>query len=73
MWEKLNKVSVQVIVAVITVVSMNAIAFLMFFKHLPVENKEVATYFLGQLTGIGASVFGWLFTTAKHNNQPPKQ
>ena len=72
MFEKINKISVQVIVAVITVISMNALAFLMFFKHLPIENKEVATYFLGQLTGIGASVFGWLFTMQKNNNQQPK-
>lgn len=72
MWEKLNKVSVQVIVAVITVISMNALAFLIFFKRIPVENKEIVTFFLGQLMGIGASVFGWLFTTQKHNNQQPK-
>ncbi|QEC40299.1 hypothetical protein [Pseudobacter ginsenosidimutans] len=66
MWEKINKVSVQITVAMICIISLNAIGFLLFFKELPVHNKEIATYYIGQLQGaIVAGIFGWLYTTTK--------
>lgn len=62
MWEKINKVSVQVIVAVICILSLNALGFLLFFKALPEQNKDIATYYIGQLQGaIVAGIFGWLY------------
>ena len=71
MWEKINKVSVQVIVAIICIVSLNALGFLLFFKALPPENKEIATYYIGQLQGaIVAAIFGWLYTQSKSNKPP---
>ena len=71
MWEKLNKIQVQVIVAVICVVSMNGLAFLMFFKAIPPENKDVATYMMGMLNGATVGgVFGWLYTLNKSRQQP---
>ncbi|NML22448.1 hypothetical protein HHL16_16305 [Pseudoflavitalea sp. G-6-1-2] len=62
MWEKINKVSVQVVIAMICIVTLNAIGFLLFFKGLPEQNKEIATYYIGQLQGaIVAGIFGWLY------------
>ncbi|QEC44573.1 hypothetical protein [Pseudobacter ginsenosidimutans] len=62
MWEKINKVSVQVIVAVTCIISLNILGFLLFFKGLPEQNKEIATYYIGQLQGaIVAGIFGWLY------------
>jgi hypothetical protein len=70
MWEKLNKVSVQVIVAMICIVSINGLAYLMFFKALPSQNKEIATLMIGQLQGaIIAGVFGWLYSHSKGNTK----
>ena len=72
MWDRINKVSVQVMVAMICVVSINGLAYLMFFKGIPPENKEVVTYMMGQLQGaIIAGVFGWLYSQSKHNAKPP--
>lgn len=62
MWEKINKVSVQVIIAVICIVTLNALGFLLFFKGLPEQNKDIATYYIGQLQGaIVTGIFGWLY------------
>lgn len=62
MWEKLNKISVQVIVAVICIISLNVLGFLLFFIALPEQNKDIATYYIGQLQGaIVAGIFGWLY------------
>lgn len=70
MWNKINKVSVQIIIAIICIVSLNLMGFLLFFKGLPPENKEIATYYIGQLQGaIVAGIFGWLYTQSK--TKPP--
>lgn len=70
MWENINKVSVQITVAIICILSLNAFGFLLFFKALPLENREIATYYIGQLQGaIVAGIFGWLYTQSK--SKPP--
>jgi hypothetical protein len=70
MWEKLNKVSVQVIVAIICVVSINGLSFLMFFIALPAQNKDIATLMIGQLQGaITTGIFGWLYSHSKGNTK----
>lgn len=70
MWERINKLSVQVIVAMICVISMNGLCFLMFFKAIPPENKEVATYMMGMLQGaVVGGVFGWLYSVSKAKSQ----
>jgi hypothetical protein len=70
MWERINKISVQVIVAMICIISINGLAYMMFFKGIPPANKEIATLMIGQLQGaIVTGIFGWLYTSTKHNNK----
>jgi hypothetical protein len=66
----LNKLSVQVTVAIICVLSNAGITYLMFFKALPAQNKEIATLMIGQLQGaITTGIFGWLYSHSKGNSK----
>jgi hypothetical protein len=68
MWDKLNKVSVQVIVAVIGIVASFALLFLLVFKEVPAGNRDLFNIMIGVVVGsVVTSVVGWLFTTNKGN------
>jgi hypothetical protein len=68
MWERFNKLNIQVLIAVVSVVALNIMGLLLFFKEIPLGNKDIATYFVGQLQGaIVTGIFGWLYTASKVN------
>lgn len=68
MWEKLNKVSVQVIIAVMGVAASFGLLYLMSFKEVPHGNRDLVNVMIGVVVGSTmTSVMGWLFTTTKHN------
>ena len=73
MWEKISKVSVQVIIAVISVLGSYGLLYLIAFKEVPAGNRDLLNIMIGVVIGSTiTSVMGWLYTTAKHNNQQPK-
>lgn len=72
MWEKISKVSVQNIIAVVLVVGLMCFGIMVFIKCVPENNKDLANFFLGQLFGIASMAMGWLYTTNKHNQSQPK-
>lgn len=68
MWEKLNKVSVQVIVSIIVVIGSLTILTLLLFKPVPAENAKLLDILGGMILGsMVTGVIGWLFTQSKPN------
>lgn len=74
MWEKLNKLSVQVIISVIVVVGCYVFLYLLTMKPIPAENAKLIDILGGIIIGSSLTgVIGWLFTTNKQNHrEPPK-
>lgn len=71
MWERINKVSIQVIIAVMTVVGSYGLLYLLAFKEIPPHNRDLFNVLVGAVIGATLSaVIGWLYTTNKHNNKP---
>jgi uncharacterized metal-binding protein len=72
MWERLNKVSIQVIIAVMTVVGSYGLLYLLTFKEIPAHNRDLFNVLVGAVIGSTLSaVIGWLYTTNKHNKPNP--
>ena len=72
MWEKLNKVSVQVIVSVLVVVLSFLFLFVLAVKPVPEVNAKLVDILGGMIISSSlVGVIGWLFTSSK-NNQTPK-
>lgn len=70
MWEKLNKISVQVIISVIVIVSSYGLLYLLSFKEVPAGNRDLFNVTLGAVIGSSlTAVIGWLFTSSKHNSR----
>ena len=73
MWEKLNKVSVQVIVAVISIIASYGLLYFLIFKAVPPENKDLVNVMIGVVCGSTVSaIMGWLYTTNKHQTRQTK-
>ena len=71
MWEKLNKVSVQVIVSVMVVALSFLFLFVLAVKPVPEVNAKLVDILGGMIISSSlVGVIGWLYTSAK--NQPPK-
>ena len=72
MWDKLNKVSVQVTVAVLSVAASYGLLYLIAFKEIPQNNRDLFNVLVGAVVGSSLSaVVGWLYTQSKHNTKPP--
>lgn len=71
MWEKLNKVSVQVIVSIIVVVASYLFLFTLAIKAVPEQNEKLIDILGGIVIGSSLTgVIGWLFTMNKQHQQP---
>jgi hypothetical protein len=69
MWEKLNKVSVQVIIAVIGIIGSYSLLFLLVFKEVPAGNRDLFNVMIGVVVGsVVTAVVGWLYTQSKGKN-----
>lgn len=74
MWEKLNKISIQIIIAVMTTIGSYGLLYLLAFKEIPQGNRDLFNVLVGAVIGATLSaVIGWLYTTSKHSSQPPDQ
>lgn len=68
MWEKLNKISVQVIIAVITITASFGLLYLLVFKEIPTGNRDLFNVMIGVVLGSTiTAVAGWLYTDKKAN------
>lgn len=68
MWEKLNKVSVQVIIAVLSVSCSFGLLYFLVFKEVPGGNRDLFNVLIGMVCGSSiTAVMGWLYTQSKHN------
>lgn len=71
MWDKFTKVSVQVTIAVITVVASFGLLYLLTFKEVPSRNEKLLDILIGAVIGSTLTgVMGWLYSQSK-NNKPP--
>lgn len=74
MWERINKVSIQVIIAVITVIGSFGLLYLLTFKEVPNNNRDLFNVLVGAVIGASLSaVIGWLYTTNKSQRNETKQ
>jgi len=74
MWEKLNKLSVQVIISVVVVVASYLFLFVLAVKPVPEQNEKLIDILGGIIIGSSLTgVIGWLFTMNKQLHQPTKQ
>jgi hypothetical protein len=72
MWEKINKVSVQVIVAIIAISASFGLLYLLAFKEVPPGNRDLFNVLVGAVVGsIVTAVVGWLYTQSKGGHKPP--
>jgi ABC-type enterochelin transport system permease subunit len=68
MWDKLNKISVQVIVAVISISASFGLLYFLVFKEVPVGNRDLFNVLVGVVCGSTvSSVTGWLYSQSKSN------
>jgi ABC-type enterobactin transport system permease subunit len=71
MWDKLNKLSVQVIISTIVVLASYLFLYVLAVKPVPPENAKLIDILGGIIIGSTlTAVMGWLFTTSKHNGKP---
>lgn len=76
MWEKLNKVQIQHIIAVIVIIASFGLLYLLSFKEVPARNEKLLDILIGAVIGSTLmGVMGWLYTTTKksdsgHNSKP---
>jgi heme/copper-type cytochrome/quinol oxidase subunit 4 len=69
MWEKLNKVSIQVIVAVVSIVASYGLLYLLIMKEVPAGNRDLLNIMIGVVCGSTVTgVIGWLYTHNKTRN-----
>jgi len=79
MWDKINKIQVQVIIACISVCASFGLLFLLVFKEVPARNEKLVDILIGAVIGSTlTAVIGWLYTTNKrehptNNNKPAQQ
>lgn len=66
MWEKLNKILIQNIIAVITIGGGLAVVIAALFVKIPLDNMQLINKFF-DVTLFG--VIGWLFTQSKNRPQ----
>jgi hypothetical protein len=72
MFERINKVSIQVIIAVVTTCASYGLLYLLAFKEIPRGNRDLFNVLVGAVVGATLSaVIGWLYTVNKHNNSKP--
>lgn len=68
MWERINKLSIQVIIAVLTTIGSYGLLYLLAFKKIPETNGDVFKVLIGAVVGSSlTAVIGWLYTTNKQN------
>lgn len=73
MWEKLNKVSVQVIIAIISISSSFGLLYFLVFQEVPAGNRDLFNVMIGVVCGSTVTaVMGWLYTTNKHQTRQTK-
>ncbi|HNP46964.1 MAG TPA: hypothetical protein PKM63_21885 [Panacibacter sp.] len=66
MWEKINRMSVQAVVAVIAIIASFGLVFALLFKTVPDGNKDLFNAMIGYVVGSTVTaIVGWLYTTSK--------
>lgn len=66
MWERINKISVQVIIATIIIIGSYGLLYLLAFKEVPQGNRDLFNVLIGAVIGSClTAVIGWLFTSSK--------
>lgn len=72
MWEKLSKVSVQVIISVVSIAASYGLLYLLAFKEVPSGNRDLFNAMIGVVIGSTVTaVIGWLYTQSKSVKQNP--
>jgi hypothetical protein len=67
MWEKIGKVMIVNVIALIIIITCSTITIISIFKPIPPESKDLVNqYFNLCLLG----VLGWAFTQAKNQKTP---
>ena len=72
MWDKINKVSVQIIIAVIIIIASFGLLYLLAYKEVPQGNRDLFHVMIGYVVGACVTaVIGWLYTQSKSTTKPP--
>lgn len=70
MWEKLNKISVQVIASIICIIGSFVFIYVLAFKAVPVENEKLVDILGGIVIGTALTgAIGWLFGQSKQQTK----
>jgi len=70
MWERLSKLPVAIIIAVIIIIASYGLLYLLSFKPIPERNHDVLISLISVVIGSCITpVIGWLYTTNKSNIQ----
>ena len=66
MWEKLNKIQIQHLIAVIVILLSFGLLFLLAFFEIPARNEKLLDILIGSVIGSTlTAVIGWLYTQSK--------
>jgi hypothetical protein len=66
MWDRINKVPVQVILAVLISIGSFGLLYLLAFKEVPNGNRDLFNVLIGTVLGSTLTpVIGWLYTSNK--------
>lgn len=75
MWDKLSKLPIQIVVSILVVLLSFGLLYLLPFKEIPTNNKDVFNTLIGVVIGSSLTpVLGWLYTMSKgtKQNEPTK-
>jgi low temperature requirement protein LtrA len=71
MWEKVNKVQAQIIIGVIAVIGSFGLLYMLAFKEIPPNNKDVFNVMTSAVVSSSLTAFlGFLYTQSKTNQKP---
>jgi hypothetical protein len=74
MWERLSKLPIAILIAVIIIVASYGLLYLLSFKEIPQRNHDVLISLISGVIGSCVTpVIGWLYTTNKNQNNNTKQ
>lgn len=70
MWDKINKLSIQVIISVVVISASFGLLYLLAFKEIPGGNRDLFNVMIGAVIGSSlTAVIGWLFTQSKQHHR----
>jgi ACR3 family arsenite efflux pump ArsB len=74
MWEKLNKLPVQILIAVLVIILSYGLLYLLSFKEIPQVNHDVIISLISGVIGSCLTpVIGWLYTLSKGSSATKQQ